>query len=197
MHLLLNTFAFGGVCLGQVFADSGLGHGQHALAEANRMTRDTLIIGLGNPLRGDDGVGVRVVQALLKRPLPKGVQVMDGGTQGLGLVSLLEGRQRVIVVDSADMGRAPGQFVRFTLDEAHLPGDDEALSIHDAGLRDALHLARALEILPDELVIFGVQPASIEWDTALSPEVEATLLDLIQAVLAEAGADLQEPEVTG
>ena len=65
----------------------------------------SLIIGLGNPLRGDDGVGVRVVQALAERALPAGVEVVDGGTQGLGLVSLLEGQKRVILVDAADVGK--------------------------------------------------------------------------------------------
>ena len=161
------------------------------------MICDTLVIGLGNPLRGDDGVGVRVAQALAEQTLPGGVEVVDGGTQGLGLVSLLEGQQRVILVDAADMGKSPGQFVRFTLDEAILPGEDQSLSIHDAGLRDALLLARALEVLPDELVIFGVQPASIEWDSFLSPQVEATLPDLIRAVLKEAVAGSQEREVNG
>jgi len=163
--------------------------------EKGRMICDTLIIGLGNPLRGDDGVGVRVAQTLAEQTLPNGVEVVDGGTQGLGLVSLLEGQQRVILIDAAEMGKSPGQFVRFTMDEAYLPGEDQSLSIHAAGLRDALLLARALGVLPDELVIFGVQPASIEWDSVLSPQVEATLPDLIRAVLKEAVAGSQEPEV--
>ena len=157
---------------------------------------NTLIIGLGNPLRGDDGVGVRVAQALVEQALPDGVEVVDGGTQGLGLVSLLAGQQRVILVDATEMGKSPGQFIRFTMEEAYLPGEDKAISIHDAGLRDALLLAQALEVLPDELVIFGVQPASIEWDSVLSPQVEATLPDLIRAVLKEAVAGSQEPEIS-
>jgi hydrogenase maturation protease len=145
----------------------------------------TLVIGLGNPLRGDDGVGVRVAQILAEQALSPGVEVMDGGTQGLGIVNLMEGRQRVIVVDAADVGRSPGQFVRFTLDEARLLGDDQHLSVHAAGLRDALLLAQALKMLPDQVIIFGVQPASLEWESTLSPQVEATLPDLIEAVLAE------------
>jgi hydrogenase maturation protease len=145
----------------------------------------TLVIGLGNLLRGDDGVGVRVVQMLAEQALPPGVEVIDGGTQGLGIVNLIEGRRRVIVVDAADVGQSPGQFVRFTLDEAHLLGDEQRLSIHAAGLRDALLLAQALKMLPDEVIIFGVQPANLEWDSTLSPQVEAILPDLIEAILAE------------
>ena len=58
----------------------------------DRNYAETLIIGLGNPLRGDDGVGVRVVQAFAEQALPAGVEVVDGGTQGLGIVNLMEGR---------------------------------------------------------------------------------------------------------
>jgi hydrogenase maturation protease len=127
-------------------------------------TPSTLIVGLGNPLRGDDGIGMRVVQALGERELPSDVEVMDGGTQGLGLVPLLEGRQRLIVIDAAEVGRAPGQFVCFTPDEARLLGDDPWLSVHAAGLREVLFLAQALGMLPDEVIIFGVQPASLAWE---------------------------------
>ncbi len=150
----------------------------------------TLVLGLGNPLRGDDGVGVRVVQHLAQCRLPGNVEVLDGGTQGLGLVSLLEGRQRAIVVDAADMGRAPGEFVRFALEEARLLGEDEGrFCVHAAGLREALLLARALGILPKEVVLFGVQPARVAWETGLSPQVEAALLSLTEAVLREVMVD--------
>lgn len=145
----------------------------------------TLVIGLGNPLRGDDGVGVRVAQILAEQTLPPGVEVVDGGTQGLGIVNLMEGWQRVILVDAAEVGKVPGQFVRFSLDEAQLLGDDQHVSVHTAGLRDALLLAQVLKMLPGEVIIFGVQPANLKWDSALSPQVEATLPDLIDAVLAE------------
>jgi hydrogenase maturation protease len=155
------------------------------VASARPSTPSTVVIGLGNPLRGDDGVGVRVVQALAEQALPSETEVVDGGTQGLGLVTLLEGRQRAILVDAAQVGREPGQFVRFTLDEANLLGDNPSMAIHEAGLRDVLILAEALKVLPNQVVIFGVQPASIEWDNALSDPVEACLPSLVRAVLRE------------
>jgi hydrogenase maturation protease len=149
---------------------------------------DTLIIGLGNPLRGDDGVGVRVAQVLAKRVLPGGVEVVDGGTQGLALVNLMEGWPCVIVVDAANVGREPGEFVRFTLDEARLLGEDEQISVHGASLRDALLLAQVLGVLPDQVVVFGVQPASLDWREGLSPEVEMALPDVVQSILKEVGS---------
>lgn len=142
-------------------------------------------MGLGNPLRGDDGVGVRVVEMLAQGSLPDGVEVVDGGTLGLGLVPLLEGWQRVIFVDAADVGQAPGQFVRFLPEEARLLGDSQHIAIHEAGLRDALLLAQALDVLPKQVIVFGVQPAKLDWDSTLSPEVEAALPSLIAAIQTE------------
>jgi hydrogenase maturation protease len=169
------------------------GDGQGPRGDERHSLPATLVIGLGNSLRGDDGVGVRVAQILAAQALPDDVEVVDGGTQGLGIVNLMEGRQRVILVDAADVGIDSGEFVRFTLDEARLLGDDRHLSVHAAGLRDALLLAQALEVLPDEVVIFGVQPANLEWDSTLSPQVEAALPSLVAAVLAEVAVSDQWP----
>jgi hydrogenase maturation protease len=165
------------------------GDGQGPRGDERHSLPATLVIGLGNFLRGDDGVGVRVAQILAAQALPDDVEVVDGGTQGLGIVNLMEGRQRVILVDAADVGIDSGEFVRFTLDEARLLGDDRHLSVHAAGLRDAL----ALEVLPDEVVIFGVQPANLEWDSTLSPQVEAALPSLVAAVWAEVAVSDQWP----
>lgn len=146
----------------------------------------TLVMGLGNPLRGDDGVGVRATQLLAERCLPADVEVVDGGTQGLGLVTLLEGRRRLIVIDAADMGRLPGAFLRFTLEEARLLFEAGGrFSVHAAGLREALLLAQALRMLPDRVVVFGVQPARVEWEAGLSSPVEAALPGLVEAVMQE------------
>jgi len=155
---------------------------------------DTLIVGLGNPLRGDDGVGVRVIQTLTSRPLPVGVEAVEGGTQGLGLVSLMEGWRRLILVDAANVGQMPGGFVRFTPHEARLLGDDQRLSVHDVGLRDALLLAETLDLLPDEVIVYGVQPANLDWNNGLSAQVEAAIPELVRSILGELGTDKPTPE---
>ncbi|MCX6027748.1 MAG: hydrogenase maturation protease [Chloroflexi bacterium] len=142
-----------------------------------------LVLGLGNPLRGDDGIGPQVVEALLRRGLPDGVEALDAGSAGLGLLNLLDGPQRVIVIDAADVGLAPGQFVRFTPDDAHLLAAGDTTSFHQAGLTEALALARALDRPLPEIVIFGVQPASMEWGEGLSPAVEGAVTRVVEAVL--------------
>ena len=170
----------------------GEGQAERKMSDSSPASQpESLIIGLGSPLRGDDGVGVRVVEALAERTLPAGVEVVDGGAQGLGLVSLMEGRRRVVFVDAADVGQAPGQFVRFTFDDVRsgrvrLLGDEHSISVHAAGLRDALLLAQALDCLPEETVIFGIQPGNLAWEEDLSPQVEAILPRLVEIVLAEA-----------
>lgn len=151
------------------------------------LSGDTLVIGLGNPLRGDDGVGMRIADLLTRRALPDGVEVAHGGTGGLELVNLMEGWPRVIVVDAAEVGQAPGGFVRFALDEAHLVGGDQHLSIHAAGLRDAVLLAEVLGVLPDEVIIYGIQPAALEWNESLSPQVEAAIPAILSSILEELG----------
>lgn len=134
-------------------------------------------------MRGDDGIGPRVVEALLRRGLPDGVEALDAGAAGLELLNLLDGPQRVIVIDAADVGLAPGQFVRFTSNDAHLLAATDTTSFHQAGLAEALALARALDRPLPEIVIFGVQPGSMEWGEGLSPAVEGAVARVAEAVL--------------
>ncbi len=154
--------------------------------------RRLAIIGVGNPLRGDDGVGPRLVALLRSRPLPPGVVAIDGGTGGFSLLFLLEeGWERVIIVDAADVGRAAGEFVRFTPEEVHLAREAKPLSLHNAGLSEVLALAEALGRPLPPIVLFGVQPASLDWREGLSEEVERALPALLKAVLAEVQAATQ------
>lgn len=154
-----------------------------------------LVIGLGNPLRGDDGIGPRVVEELIRRGLPEGVTALDGGTGGLDLLQVLEGWERVVVIDAADVGRErgreilPGQFVRFTPDQAWLAQAADRFSLHYAGLSEVLALANALGRALPRMVIFGVQPAEVGWGEGLSPAVEAALPALTDAVLEEIEKD--------
>jgi len=149
------------------------------------MQSSVLILGLGNPLRGDDGVGCRLVEELARRELPPGVQVLDGGAAGLDLLDLVEGWGRVVIVDAAEMGRMPGEIVRFTPADVRLASAPDPFSLHHAGLSEALALADALGRALPEMVIFGVQPASVGWGEELSPAVEAALPALIATVLEE------------
>jgi hydrogenase maturation protease len=149
------------------------------------MTAHTLILGLGNPLMADDGAGVQVAELLRHAALPAKVEVQDGGTAGLGLVPQLANHRRVILIDCVRFGGRAGDWRRFALQETELLGEAGTLSLHHASLRDALLLAEALELLPPEVIIYGIQPASVEWDHPMSEEVAAALPRVAQAVLDE------------
>jgi hydrogenase maturation protease len=144
-----------------------------------------LILGLGNPLQADDGVGCRVIEALEERELPPGVEVMDAGTPGVGLINLLEGRQRAIIVDAAEMGRQPGEVMRFRPEDVTLTGSTDRFSLHRTAVADALALAHALNLALPEIVFFGVQPGYVGWRDVLSPEVAAAVPGLIDAILEQ------------
>ncbi len=117
---------------------------------------------------------------------------MDGGTPGIGLLHLLEGRRRAIIVDAAEMGRPAGTVARFRPAEVTLTGAADRLSFHRAAVRDALALAEALQLPLPEIVFFGVQPGHVGWGQGLSPEVAAAIPQVVQAILREVAQDLKE-----
>ncbi len=111
---------------------------------------NTLVLGLGNPLRGDDGVGPVVISTLLEEYSLPDVKFVDGGTPGLETALIWRGYQRAIIVDAADMGLKPGQWRRFLSGEANLPFNHVGMqgSLHTVGLAEAIALAEALDMLP-------------------------------------------------
>ncbi len=140
------------------------------------------IIGIGNPLRGDDGVGIAAVERLSALALPEGVAVLDGGTGGMTLLALMEGAEKVIFIDGVEVGRPPGSIVRLSGDDLLARARCGAAGLgHAAGLAEVLALGRELEILP-EVVLFGVQVAALELHQGLSPAVEAALERLVARV---------------
>jgi hydrogenase maturation protease len=139
---------------------------------------------LGNSLRGDDGIGPAVIEWLDRRELPPGVEAIDGGTAGLDIVSTLMGHERAIIVDAANIRRRPGEWVRFT-PAARLKDNDTTLSLHSAGLAEALALGAALNVLPPTIIISGVQPQNIDWSPQLSDEVRVAVPVIGQAILQE------------
>jgi hydrogenase maturation protease len=93
--------------------------------------------------------------------------------------------ERAIIVDAANVGRAPGEWVRFTPDVAQLKENDTTLSLHSAGLAEALALGAALNVLPPTIIIYGVQPQNLDWSPQLSAEVQAAVAEVGQAILCE------------
>ena len=144
-----------------------------------------LVLGLGNPLRGDDGVGPAVIEALRQVELPPEVELMDGGTAGLGLLTAISGRRHLLVVDAAEMGRPPGTVEVFSPREGALEKSEDSLSPHQLGLAEVLEVAGRLELAPQTVKIFAVQPDRLDWGQELGPAVRNSLSQVVSAIREE------------
>jgi hydrogenase maturation protease len=145
----------------------------------------TLVLGIGNLIQSDDGVGIHAVRRLRAlADLPDDVEVIDGGTMGLELLHCLEGVGILVVVDAVDSGLAPGTLIRMTGDQvpAYL---SLKMSPHQIGLPDLLFAAKLRDLYPRQVVIWGIQPATIEMGLELSPAVVDQVDALVQEVLKE------------
>jgi hydrogenase maturation protease len=145
-----------------------------------------LVLGLGNILLEDDGVGPAAVTLLLDRyQPPPGVRVLDGGTLGLSLLPHLEEAEAVILVDAVKTDGAPGTFVRLDGDDVG-PVVATRLSPHQVGVADLLDGARWLDRYPEHVVLLGLVPASMDLAVGLSSRVASALPDLVEHIVEEA-----------
>ena len=137
-----------------------------------------LILGIGNLLLADEGVGVHAAQALMKKGLPEGVAVMDIGTAILDALPELEHADRVIVIDAVLAGKEAGTVYRVAYDDCEKP--ERIASVHGFDLSRVL--AMTSREIPPSVTVIGVEPARIGWSLELSPAVSAALDTVLQAV---------------
>lgn len=146
---------------------------------------NVLVLGIGNALLTDEGVGIRAIHELERRYLfPDNVELMDGGTAGIELLRHINGRSHLIIIDALKNGKEPGTMVR--LDGEEVPAVFRTrISPHQLGLSDLLAAAMLTDELPENLVLFGMEPNSLETGLELSGPVEASLDKLLTAVIDE------------
>ncbi len=144
-----------------------------------------LIVGIGNLLLKDDGFGIHAVRRIHELGVPEGVEVMDGGTSGLDLLTPFSRAKKIIVIDAVKGGGEPATVYRFSSDDV----DFERIpvtSMHQVNLHEVIALAKQTGYMPDELIIYGIEPKSIEVDLELSPELAAKLDKVCELVIQEA-----------
>ncbi len=140
------------------------------------------VIGLGNPLRGDDGLGVAAIQRLAEKGhLPGGVELIDGGLCGLGLLELIDGADAVVLVDAVHTDAPSGTIIRATADQIQ-HAESAPGSVHDFRVGEALRLAAALGTPLPPITLIGMVPDNISPGENLSPVVEANLARLVDAI---------------
>ena len=154
-----------------------------------------LIAGIGNRLMGDDGFGPRVVDLLLSRDLPDGVEARDFGTAGLTIATELSEYDAAIFLDSAKFEGEPGSLQRSRL-EVEAGIDDSAelarLTLHEVGLEGLLKFSKSIGTLPQKVYLIGCKPKVLVPTLELSPEVESAVEEAVSMVMDTVGRLLSE-----
>jgi hydrogenase maturation protease len=145
----------------------------------------TLIIGIGNVLLGDEGVGIHAIRKLRERALPPHVDVVDGGTAGVDLLGLMEGYEKVVIIDAVDAGVRPGTVFRFAPEDVSSEAGGVALSLHQTEVLEVLRLGEYLGRDLPPVVIYGVQPEAMDWSTSLTETLAQQMEYLLDAVQEE------------
>ncbi len=148
------------------------------------MTVSRLVIGIGNPDRGDDAVGIAVARGLSQRALP-GLRIAETGGDMLGLLDLWAGAGRVVLVDAAGPAGRPGRIHRLDPTAGALPRDLSLGSTHGFGLAETLELARTLGRLPPRITILAIEAAGFAHGAALSAPVAAAVDEAIALITAD------------
>ncbi len=146
----------------------------------------TVVVGFGNLLMGDDGVGIHVVHELAARELPPGVETVDGGVASLEILGSLLDAARIIIVDALAGGGEPGTVYRLTPDDIGTAAGAPGFSLHEFTLPQSLALLARTATLPP-IVIFGVEPAGMDLGLDMSPPVAAAARRVADLIAAELG----------
>ena len=143
-----------------------------------------MVMGVGNVLLSDEGLGVQFVDLLSQEELPDNVELLEGGTAGLELVHLINEVDYLIIIDAVNAKDEPGAIFRFEPEDIRVMPSQFEVSFHQVGILEVLAMANILGTAPKTL-IFGVQPKSLEMGMELSPEIQEVYPRIKDFVLKE------------
>jgi len=154
--------------------------------KVNKPYRNIIIIGVGNRLLGDEGVGLHIIDNLFQIPMPSYVNIIDCGCDLLSLMSHLNKPRKIIIIDAIRAGGKPGEIYRFDCSELETT-QAKMYSSHQVRTIDALRLLK--QVYPAlsncEIVVIGIEPKAIELHTGLSEEVRESIADVMRLILEE------------
>ena len=146
-----------------------------------------VIIGFGNLLMGDDGVGIQAGQKLMKASLPVHVEVIDGGVASFEILDQVRTADLIILIDALAAGGQPGDIYCLLSEKLDNLKVNQGLSLHEFTLIGSLRLAKALGPMPP-ILIYGIEPADISFRWGLTPVVEQALERLIPMIITSVTA---------
>jgi hydrogenase maturation protease len=149
------------------------------------LNENKLIIGLGNILLKDEGVGVRCVEYLKGRGLDNGIKTVDGATLGFDLLEEIRGFEKVVIVDAVDMGKEPGHVASFDAEQLLSLPCGEKFSLHEIGLVDVIQVGKKIGYDFGSVRIVGIQPKEVSRGDSLSDVLEEKIPILVERVLKE------------
>jgi len=144
------------------------------------------VIGIGNLLMTDDGIGIHVVDELKKRKLPQNVEVHDGRTNAFLIMEQMEGADKAVLIDAYKKDGKPGSIYKFEVKPGvDYHGDRLELSLHDLDFMSMLRVGPNVYDLPEDIVVIGVEPERLEVGLGLSETLKKAIPDIIEAVMEE------------
>lgn len=152
----------------------------------SQKTPRVVVVGVGNLLLKDEGIGIHTVKSLQEMDLPPDVKLIDGGTSP-DLIAYTEAGDKLIIIDAARAGGEPGTIYRFLPEDLSQNGG--ILSTHELGVEQNLRLMSLTGSRPGEIVIIGIEPGETGWGTELSPELQQKVPEIVKVVLKEIGPD--------
>jgi hydrogenase maturation protease len=153
------------------------------LDEGLKNMRKVLILGIGNILRSDDGLGVHIIRYMQETgiALPDGIELMDGGTAGFDLMGLIDAFDKIVIVDALKTNDRPGSIYRFTPE--HVVKTGPHFSLHEGGIMEVLRMMSIMNVKP-EIEFVGIVPENISAiDTNISPAVQDSIPRAVEVIL--------------
>jgi hydrogenase maturation protease len=144
----------------------------------------TVVIGVGNEFRGDDGAGT-VVARLLRKQLPAEILIIEESGEGTSLMDAWRGATSVILVDAVQSGAAPGTIHRFDVSAGPVPKGLLPCSTHAFGVAEAIELARALHELPPQVIVYGVEGGDFSNVDGLAGAVQRAAVEVVKRIVEE------------
>jgi len=148
------------------------------------------VVGVGNLLLKDEGIGVHIVRALQQINMPQNVRIVDGGTSP-DFPYDLKDIDKLIIIDAVKTGGKPGTIYRFHAHDLNIESEG-IISLHELGIAQSLRMMRLMGNGPKETVIIGIEPKEIDWGTELSAELQQKIPEIINAVLGEISPQLPD-----
>jgi hydrogenase maturation protease len=151
-----------------------------------KMKKDTVVIGLGNTLMGDEGIGCVIAGRLLSQQEKyPGIEFIDAGSGGMSLLHIISGRKKAVIIDCAVMGAEPGTIKRFTPEQTKSVKQLSHYSLHEADVLQIIEMSRRLGECPETIVILGIEPGSVEHGRELSDALSGRLSEYIKTIEKE------------